>query len=83
MINLVLNFIPYHLSLKKVRKILNQTSTYNSVIKNCISFLNNALCNRREQGNCEICYSAAAATDVHLSGTGAKVTTIVSNYTNV
>ena len=44
------------------------------------SFLNNALCNRREQGNCEICYSAAAATDVHLSGTGAKVTTIVSNY---
>ena len=36
-------------------------------------FLNN----RREQGNCQICYSAAAATDVHLSGTGAKVTTIV------
>merc|ERR1711944_7114 len=34
------------------------------------------MCFRREQGNCEICYSAAALTDVHLSGTGAKVTTI-------
>jgi len=37
------------------------------------------ICFRREQGNCQICYSAAAATDVHLSGTGAKVTTIDSS----
>ena len=57
--------------------------TYYSIITNCLLFLNNALCNRREQGNCEICYSAAAATDVFLGGKGTKVTTIVSNYTNV
>ena len=36
-----------------------------------------SLDNRREQKMCQICYSAAAATDVHISGTGAKVTTIV------
>ena len=44
------------------------------------SLLNkNAFCNRREQGNCQICYSAAALTDVHLSGSGKYGATKVSN----
>ena len=30
------------------------------------------ICVRRESGNCQICYSAAAATDIALSGKGTK-----------
>jgi len=37
------------------------------------------MCFRREQGNCQICYSAPAATDVHLSGSGAKGVTLPSS----
>ena len=45
----------------------------------CSLLNNNAFCNRREQGNCQICYSAAALTDVHLSGSGKYGATKVSN----
>jgi len=37
------------------------------------------MCFRREQGNCQICYSAPAATDVSLSGSGAKGVTLPSS----
>ena len=40
---------------------------------------NNPFCTRREQGNCQICYSAPSITDVSLSGKGAKGVTLVSN----
>lgn len=36
------------------------------------------MCFRREQGNCQICYSAAALTDVHLSGSGKYGATLPS-----
>jgi len=37
------------------------------------------ICFRREQGNCQICYSAPAATDMSLGGSGAKGVTIDSS----
>jgi hypothetical protein len=45
-------------------------STFNYANSIHLANQKQVICFRREQGNCQICYSAAAATDFHLSGSG-------------